>query len=62
MKPRVRSLMWRDVKSGTESRHWHVEFQDSCGCREEVDFPNFTLALGFARHVALGGSRWEFVA
>ena len=62
MKPRVRSLVWRDVSSGTTQRRWHVEFDDSCGCREEEDFPTFEAATRFARHVALGGSRWEFVA
>jgi hypothetical protein len=62
MKPRVYSLIWTDVVSGEQTRHWHVEFKDSCGCTEEEDFATADAARRFAYHVASGGSRWEFVA
>jgi hypothetical protein len=62
MKPRIRSALWTDVQSGATRRRWHVEFEDSCGCMEEEDFPTFGAASRFANHMAGGGSRWEFVA
>lgn len=60
-KPRVYSLLWRRIPAGGATRRWHVDFQGSCGCTEEADFATFSTALRFARHIALGGSRWEFV-
>lgn len=50
------------MTTGEKTRHWHVEFTDSCGCMEEEDFTSFLSALRFAYHVAAGGNRWEFVA
>lgn len=62
MKPRVHREIWVDTKTHKQTPRWHVEFEDSCGCIEEVDFPTFETANRFARHIASGGSRWEFVA
>lgn len=61
MKTRVESQVWRDIGSGESSRRWHVFFEDGCGCEEE-QFKSFRVAIRFAYHLAMGGSRWEFVA
>lgn len=62
MKPRVRSLMTYPAGSPhLAQREWSVEFDDGCGPEEEY-FTRFTTALRFAYHLAMGGSRWEFVA
>jgi hypothetical protein len=62
MRPRIHSAVWTNLSTGEEERRWHVDFIDTCGCDEQEDFATHDEALRFARHVAAGGSRWEFVA
>lgn len=64
MKPKVFSQMWQRLPRVEHEprRVWLVAFTDTCGCDYEEDFPSHATALRFARHLALGGSRWEFTA
>jgi hypothetical protein len=62
MRPRVYSLVWRNIATDEKTRRWHVGFKDSCGCQDEEDFGTFASALRFALHIAGGGDRWQFVA
>lgn len=61
MKPHVSSAIERNLSTGETRRLWCVTFDDA-GCVDVEYFGRFMSALRFAYHVAMGGSRWEFVA